>query len=165
MKKIIVMLLAIMFVVGIFAATAPSAYAAEVPTEAATPNDITLTVQTPDDGADTLVQQIVDTAMRLIALVILLLATRYVLPWMKEKGLYSTIQKFVQAAEKLAETGVIAKTDKKEWVWALLERTGVKRTEKTDAMIESAVKELDWMSEELALGIMGDSDGREEATE
>ncbi len=165
MKKIIVMLLAIMFVVGIFAATAPSAYAAEVPTEAATTNDITLTVQTPDGGADTLVQQIVDTAMRLAALVILLLATRYVLPWMKEKGLYSTIQKFVQAAEKLAETGVIAKTDKKEWVWALLERTGVKRTEKTDAMIESAVKELDWMGEELALGIMGDGDGREEATE
>lgn len=165
MKKIITMLLAIMLVVGIFAASVPTAYAAEASTEAPAPSGVTLTVQTPDGGADTLVQQIVDTAMRLAALVILLLATRYVLPWMKEKGLYSTIQKFVQAAEKLAETGVIDKADKKEWVWALLERTGVKRTDKTDAMIESAVKELDWMSEELALGIIGDGDGREEATE
>lgn len=165
MKKIITMLLAIMLVVGFFVASVPIAYAAEVPVEATTPSGVTLTVQTDDSSTDGLVQQTVDTAMRLVALVILLLVSQYVLPWMKEKGLYSTIQKFVQAAEKLAETGVIAKTHKKEWVWALLERTGVKRTEKVDAMIESAVKELDWMSEELALGIMGDGDGREEATE
>lgn len=65
------------------------------------------------------------------------------IPWMKEKQLYSLVQKFVQAAEKLAETGVLERKDKKQYVVKLLEQNGYKVNAETEAFIESAVKELD----------------------
>ena len=65
------------------------------------------------------------------------------IPWMKEKQLYGLVQKFVQAAEKLAETGVLERKDKKQYVVNLLERNGYKVSAETEAFIESAVKELD----------------------
>lgn len=65
------------------------------------------------------------------------------LPWLKEKRLYSLVQKFVQAAEKLAETGVLERKDKKQYVVDLLEQNGYKVNAETEAFIESAVKELD----------------------
>lgn len=66
-----------------------------------------------------------------------------VIPWMREKQLYSIVQKFVQAAEKLAETGALERTDKKKYVIGLLEKYGYKVDGETEAFIESAVKELD----------------------
>lgn len=65
------------------------------------------------------------------------------IPWMKEKQLYSLVQKFVQAAEKLAETGVLERKDKKQYVVKLLEQNGYKANAEIEAFIESAVKELD----------------------
>lgn len=65
------------------------------------------------------------------------------IPWMKEKQLYGLVQKFVQAAEKLAETGVLERKDKKQYVVKLLEQNGYKVNTETEAFIESAVKELD----------------------
>lgn len=65
------------------------------------------------------------------------------IPWLKEKRLYSLVRKFVQAAEKLAETGVLERKDKKQYVVNLLERNGYKVSAETEAFIESAVKELD----------------------
>lgn len=156
MKKILIMIIAIMLVVGTVAATAATAQAAEIPTaDPASIPGVTLRV-VDATGNDDLIQQTIDTAMRLVSLVFMVLATRYVIPWLKERGIYATIQKFVQAAEKLGETGAITKSDKKEYVWKLLEKAGIKKSEKIDAMIESAVKELDWMGGELISGFLCD---------
>lgn len=65
------------------------------------------------------------------------------IPWLKDKHLYSVVQKFVQAAEKLAETGAISPDSKKQYVIRLLTRRGYAVSSEVDAFIESAVKELD----------------------
>lgn len=64
-------------------------------------------------------------------------------PWLEEKRVYNLISKFVEAAEKLAETGVIKKTDKKQYVLKLLEENGVVVNETISAFVESAVQQLD----------------------
>lgn len=64
-------------------------------------------------------------------------------PWMEERRVYGLVSKFVEAAEKLAETGVIEKVDKKNTVLKLLENNGIKVTSTVEAFIESAVKQLD----------------------
>lgn len=73
------------------------------------------------------------------------------IPWMKEKQLYGVVKKFVQAAEKLAETGALEREDKKKYVINLLEQKGYHMNAETEAFIESAVKELD-MSVEVGFG-------------
>ena len=65
------------------------------------------------------------------------------IPWMKDKQLYSIVTKFVHAAEKLAETGVIDRGTKKDYVISLLKDKGFDITAEAEAFIESAVKELD----------------------
>lgn len=64
-------------------------------------------------------------------------------PWLKEKRLYSLCVKFVGAAEKLAESGQIDKDAKKAYVLELLAAKGIKVTQEVDAFIENAVIELD----------------------
>ena len=64
-------------------------------------------------------------------------------PWLEEKRIYGLVQKFVEAAEKLAETGVIERIDKKSKVIQLLEANGIDVTPTVDAFIESCVKQLD----------------------
>lgn len=68
-----------------------------------------------------------------------------VIPWLKEKRLYNIIKCFVQAAEKMGESGQILKSDKKAFVVNLLMSKGIVITKEVDAMIESAVEELDNM--------------------
>jgi len=65
------------------------------------------------------------------------------IPWLKEKRLYSMVQRFVNAAEKKAEAGSLAKALKKDYVIERLEAMGVTVTTEVDAFIEAAVKELD----------------------
>lgn len=65
------------------------------------------------------------------------------IPWLKEKRLYNIVKNFVQAAEKMAESGMIPKCDKKTKVVELLENKGVVVNEAVEALIESCVKELD----------------------
>lgn len=65
------------------------------------------------------------------------------IPWLKEKRIYDMVVKLVKAVEKMAETGVIEKCDKKREVIKLLQSKGIEVTEEIDALIESAVKELD----------------------
>lgn len=87
----------------------------------------------------------------IIAAVISLIVARYVLPciktdmipWLKEKRIYGIVKNFVQAAEKLSESGEIEKQQKKDKVIELLENKGVIVDETVEAFIESAVKELD----------------------
>lgn len=64
-------------------------------------------------------------------------------PWLEEKRVYNLVKKFVEAAEKLAESGVIEKVDKKAKVVELLESKGIVVNAEVDAFIESAVKQLD----------------------
>lgn len=65
------------------------------------------------------------------------------IPWLKEKRLYSLCTKFTKAAHKLAETGVIDKATKLEYVVGLLTNKGIKVTPEVRAFIEGAVEELD----------------------
>lgn len=71
--------------------------------------------------------------------------TGTVIPWLKEKRLDGIIMKYVEAAEKMAESGQLS-TPKKDYVLMLLEQRGIKITDEIDAAIESAVIELDLAS-------------------
>ena len=70
-------------------------------------------------------------------------------PWLEEKRIYDLVRKFVEAAEKLVETGVISKIDKKKKVIELLQNNGVEITPTVEAFIESSVKQLDLIGSAL----------------
>lgn len=65
------------------------------------------------------------------------------IPWMKQKHIYSIVQTLVKAAEKQAESGLLAKADKKAYVIKLLGEKGITVTDEIDAFIEAAVMEID----------------------
>lgn len=87
----------------------------------------------------------------IVVTIISVVVARYVIPcikndlipWLKDKRLYNTIKNFVQAVEKMAESNMIEKCDKKAKVIELLENEGIVVTDTILALIESAVKELD----------------------
>lgn len=81
-----------------------------------------------------------DILVKIVFLVLSGVVTIYVVPWLKEKGLYDTVKRMVQGAEKWSENHVI---DKKEWVIAKLEARGIEVNEYVEALIESACEELD----------------------
>lgn len=68
------------------------------------------------------------------------LIAEQVIPWLKEKRMYSIVSRFVKAAEKYNKTCPI---NKKEWVINLLNEKGISVTPEVEAYIESAVQELD----------------------
>lgn len=85
------------------------------------------------------------------------------IPWLKEKQLYGIVSKFVHAAEKLAETGVIDRESKRNYVVSLLKNKGYDITPETEAFIESAVKELDMAAKlgiDEILGVFEDEEDR-----
>nr|DAK92723.1 MAG TPA: holin [Caudoviricetes sp.] len=82
----------------------------------------------------------IDAGVKILFLVISVCVTVYVVPWLKERELYSTVKQMVQAAEKWNETHPI---DKKQYVMERLEARGVTVNPYIEALIESAVKELD----------------------
>lgn len=90
------------------------------------------------------VELIIDLAVKLVFAVLSGIATLYLVPWLKEKRLYSTVVKMVRAAEKWAATHEI---DKKAWVIQQLTEAGVQVSPTVEALIESAVLEID-----IALG-------------
>jgi microcompartment protein CcmL/EutN len=94
-----------------------------------------------------IIPNILEIIITIISLVVSYHIIPYVrkdlIPMLKEKHLYDTVKKFVQASEKLAESGVIERVDKKAKVVELLENKGIDVDETTEAFIESAVKELD----------------------
>ena len=100
---------------------------------------------------ETIWGSILPNILEMILIIISLVVSYYVIPyikndlipWLKEKRLYNTVKSFVQAVEKLSESGVIAKCDKKTKVIELLEGKGVIVDKTVDAFIESCVKELD----------------------
>lgn len=68
------------------------------------------------------------------------------IPWLKEKRIYAIVKNFVQAVEKMAETGVIDKTTKKAKVIELLKSKGITVDSTVETFIESCVKELDMLA-------------------
>lgn len=96
---------------------------------------------------NSILPNILEIVMTIISLVVSYYVIPYVkndfIPWLKEKHLYNIVKNFVQAAEKLAESGVIDKDCKKEKVVELLENKGIVVDATIDAFIESCVKELD----------------------
>lgn len=82
----------------------------------------------------------IDTIVKIVFLVLGTVVTVYVVPWLKEKGLYDIVKKMVQGAEKWSETMDI---DKKEWVIERLEARGIEVNDYVEALIESACEELD----------------------
>jgi hypothetical protein len=101
--------------------------------------------------SETIANIVLSNILEIVATVISLVVAYYVIPyiksdlipWLKEKRLYNTVKKFVQAAEKLAESNAIAKVDKKMKVIELLTNKGIVVDETVEAFIESCVKELD----------------------
>jgi hypothetical protein len=94
---------------------------------------------------------ILPNLLEFILAAISLVISRYIIPcikndfipWFKEKRIYNVVKNFVQAVEKMAESGVIEKVDKKNKVVELLTKKGVVVDEIVDTFIESCVKELD----------------------
>lgn len=100
---------------------------------------------------ETILNAILPNVLEIIMTIISLMVARYaipyiksdLIPWLKEKRLHEIIMSFVQAAEKMAEAGLIEKCDKKAKVIELLGRKGIVVNAIVDAFIESCVKELD----------------------
>ena len=111
---------------------------------------------------ETILNSILPNILEIILTIISLVVSYYVIPciktdlipWLKEKHIYSTVKKFVKAAEKMAESGMINKVDKKSKVIELLNNKGIEVNEVTDAFIESCVKELDSVASVIYEGIM-----------
>lgn len=108
--------------------------------------------------ADAILPNILEIIYTIISLVIARYVVPYIkddmIPWLKEKRLHNMIKNFVQAAEKLAESGVIEKTEKKEKVVELLKKNGIDVNETIEAFIESCVKELDIITSTFYDGII-----------
>lgn len=102
---------------------------------------------------------ILDCVVKLVRIVIAIIFSTIVIPWvkksaipwLKEKQLYGIIQKFVRAAEKLADAEIISKASKLDYVITLLAKRGIDVTPDVRAMIESAVGDLD---DEFAHGMI-----------
>lgn len=106
--------------------------------------------------------------LELVLTVISVVIARYIIPaikadlipWLKEKRLYSTVKKLVQAAEKLAESGVIEKKNKSQYVIDLLLENGIDVNNTVKAFIESSCKEID-----IAVGVAKNEILKEEEVE
>lgn len=101
--------------------------------------------------AELIINAVTENVLDIVIAVISIIVSVYLIPliknelkpWLEEKRIYGLVQKFVEAAEKLAESGTIEKVDKKAKVIELLESKGITVNEEIDAFIESAVKQLD----------------------
>lgn len=99
---------------------------------------------------NTILPNILEIVLTIISLVISYYVIPYIkselIPWLKEKRIYSVVKNFVQAVEKMAETGAIDKTTKKERVIELLQSKGITVDATVETLIESCVKELDMLA-------------------
>lgn len=93
-----------------------------------------------DEGFSEVFDAIINYAIKIVFIVIGILVTKYVIPWLKEHNLYKIVTKAVEAAEKLAENSTI---DKKKYVIGVLTSRGITVNAYVDALIEACVLELD----------------------
>lgn len=105
-------------------------------------------------------------AVKILVFAVFLMCARYIVPWLKNQGLYDTVKKFVWAAEKLAAAGKLPKENKKDYVCRMLNAAEVKVTPVVEAMIEAAVEALDIAKQEYPLfGVPEENDDDDEDAE
>jgi len=75
--------------------------------------------------------------------------TAFLIPILKQNGIYTKVKYCVFAAEKLGATGAISSNTKKEYAIKALKAMGVDVNESVEVMIEAAVQELDNQSTKL----------------
>lgn len=92
---------------------------------------------------EAIIAVIAQYGLEMIAAIIMILIARVVIPWLKEKKLDDDVYRAILCVEKLYETGLIQKCDKKATAIKLLQKCGVKVDDKLDVFIEAAVKKLD----------------------
>ena len=99
---------------------------------------------------DVILPNILKIILTIVSLIISCYVIPYIkndlIPWLQEKRLYNIVKNFVQAAEKLAESGAIDKKDKNEKVVEFLQSKGIVVDSTVKALIESCVKELDMVT-------------------
>lgn len=132
-----------------------------------------------DIGGKTPGQVLLDAIWKLVELAIAVagaLLTYFVnttvVPWLQDKQLYAKVKQAVRCCEQLAKNGMLQEllgcpvdgNAKKNYVIKFLERCGIEITEEVDAMIESAVYDLDHAAKEVVEGFLV-GDGEEETTE
>lgn len=106
----------------------------------------------------TVIDAVIGNVFDILIAVITVVVSAYIIPlirneltpWLKDRHIYSQVKTFVEAAEKLAEAGIIKKIDKKAKVIELLRNSGIEVDEKVEAFIESAVKQLDLIASSVA---------------
>ena len=93
---------------------------------------------------------ILPSVMEIIGTIVMLLAAKVGIPWLREQRTFSLIKKLVEAAEKAAKAGKIPKTDKHALVVELLEKQGITVDPFIDALIDAAIHEMDKVAENVA---------------
>lgn len=101
-----------------------------------------------------IIKVLIENGLEVIIAIISIVVSYYIIPaikddlipFLQEKRLFNVVKNLVKAAEKMAESGVIEKCDKKEKVIELLRKKGIQITDEVDALIEACVKELDLIS-------------------
>lgn len=97
-----------------------------------------------------------DSILNLVLVVISIVISRYLVPWLKEKytsekvrNVYEQVSKAVQAAQKIYEESGQGAL-RKEYVIAYLKKININITDaELDVLIESAVKMLDLLEAEI----------------
>lgn len=109
---------------------------------------------------DSILPNILEIVLTIVSLIIsyyvIPCIKRDLVPWLKEKHIYSIVKNFVQAVEKMAETGAIDKTTKKAKVLELLQSKGITVDSTIETFIESCVKELDMLASVVVEEIVED---------
>ena len=101
-----------------------------------------------------IIKVLIENCLDIIIAIISIVVSYYIIPalrddlipFLQEKRLLVVVKNLVKAAEKMAESGVIEKGDKKEKVIELLNSKGINISDEVDALIEACVKELDLIS-------------------
>lgn len=101
--------------------------------------------------AKEIIDVVTENLLKIIIAVISILVSYYVIPaiknnlipWLKEKRILNIIKNLVEGVEKMAESGIIPKANKKEKVIELLNGKGIEVTPEVDVLIEACVKQLD----------------------
>lgn len=139
MKKTrpILMLVMILMIVAVFVACA-----APIPS-------IAEGVTVGNQSATDIIADLCTIALRVALLVISVILTKVLFPYLEKKGLMWLVRMYVRSAEKQGETGAIRKEKKKAFVLKALKSLGIEPSPLVENMIEAAVEELDAFGSQL----------------
>lgn len=97
-----------------------------------------------------LLNVLVPIIIRIVFTGLACLITSKIIPWLKNQYIWFYVEKFVEAADKLAETGKLDKGNvKKEYVVNCLKSAGINVDDTVLIWIEAAVREADILADEI----------------